>query len=332
MLAKDRAIIEALAARYPNVQLQLFRWESERAPEFENPLHSIHRDQHIKVFATLARDPSRSRVIMGGRNLHDPFVFDAPRDLSAYPFLRSYDVSRQLTLSFFLAYEDFEIEFTGDARVRTIAAHLASFWHRDFDSQRPREFSDATNGGVAGHGMRHFISVPYADEHAQEALFVELIDAARESITFTAPFLNLPPAIDAAFLRAKARGVEIRVIARVEIDEPAGAFSASLNKLFFEEYADIYRVIGFDPPSRTLHTKIYVFDRKLAVVTSTNVNERSFLHDTENGMLILDAATVARLEQVIEAYAVRGVPQGSVVKVPLILRLFLQIPGIRRIF
>lgn len=332
MLPLDRAILENLAARYPNVQLQLFRWESERAPEFENPLHSIHRDQHIKVFATLARDPSRSRLLMGGRNLHDPFVFDTPRDLSAYPFLRNYDVKKQLTLSFFLAYEDFEIEFSGDATVRTIAAHMASFWHRDHDSQLPRTFSKNAPGGVAQGGMRHFISVPYADGYAQQDLFVELIDAARESIVFTAPFLNLPAALDAAFQRARARGVEVRIIARMDIDEPAGAFSASLNKLFFEEYADLYNVIGFDPPQRTLHTKIYVFDRQLAVVTSTNVNQRSFLHDTEDGVLILDRALVARLEQVVAAYAARGVPQGTAVKVPLVLRALMQIPGVRRIF
>jgi len=332
MLPLDRALLENLAARYPNLQLQMFRWESDRAPGFDNPLHSIHRDQHIKVFATLARDPSRSRLLMGGRNLHDPFVFDTPRDLSAFPFLRNYDARKQLTLSFFVAYEDFEIEFSGDATVRNIAAHMASFWHRDHDSQLPRTFSENAPGGVARGGMRHFISVPYADGHAQQDLFVELIDAARESIVFTAPFLNLPTALDAAFRRAQARGVEVRVIARMDIEEPAGVFSASLNRLFFEEYANLYDIIGYDPSQRSLHTKIYVFDRQLAVVTSTNVNQRSFLHDTEDGVMILDPALVARLEQVVAAYATRGVAQGTAVKVPLVLRALLLIPGVRRIF
>lgn len=332
MLPFDRAIYEELAARYPNVQLQLFRWEGESAAERENPLHTIHRDQHIKVFATLARDPARSRVIMGGRNLHDPFVFDAPRDLSAFPFLRSYKVDQQLTLSFFLAYEDFEIELRGGATVRSVVAHLASYWNRDHASQRPRTFSINAPGGVAQGGMRHFISVPYADGRAQEALFVELIDAAQSSIVFTAPFLNLPTSLDAALRRAAARGVEVRIIARVDIDEPAGAFSAALNKLFFEDYADLFTIIGYDPHPRTLHTKIYVFDRQLAVVTSTNLNQRSFLHDTENGVMIIDPATVARLESVIEAYAARGIPMGTEIDIPFAMRALLGFAGVRRLF
>ena len=332
MLPVDRAIWEDLAARYPNVQLQMLRWESQRAPGFDNPLHAIHRDQHVKVFATLARDPARSRFITGGRNLHDPFVFDAPRDLSAYDFLREYDVDKQLTLTFFLAYQDFEIEFASDANVRSLVAHLASFWHRDHDSQRPLTFATTTGGGVARYGMRHFISVPYADDLAQQALFVDLIDAARHSIVLTAPFLNLPPALDAAFRRASARGVEVRIIARMNIDEPAGAFSASLNQLFFEDYADRYTIIGYDPDPRTLHAKIYVFDDELAIVSSTNVNQRSFLHDTENGVMILDPALVARLSAQIESYARRGVPVSGAVDVPALLRALMAIPAVRRIF
>ena len=86
------------------------------------------------------------------------------------------------------------------------------------------------------------------------------------------------------------------------------------------------------PDPRTLHSKIYVFDGELAMVSSTNVNQRSFLHDTENGVMILDPALVARLEQVIEGYAARGVPQGTVVDVPLALRALMSIPAVRRIF
>jgi len=332
MLPRDRAIYEDLAARYPNVQLQLYRWDSTTAPDLENPLHAIHRDQHVKVFATLARNPALSRFITGGRNLHDPFVFDAPRDLSDYPFLRDYDVNRQLTLSFFLPYQDFEIEFSGNVTVRALVAQLSAFWLRDADSQQSRHFSTNAPGGVAAQAMRHFVSVPYADDYALEQLFIELIDAAQESILFTAPFLNLTPTLDAALRRAAARGVDVRVIARMDIDEPAGAFSAALNQLFFEELADLYTIIGYDPAPRTLHTKIYVFDGELAVVGSTNMNQRSFLHDTENGMMILDPTLIARLQAVIEGYAARGVVAPSDVNVPVVLRALMSIPAIRRLF
>lgn len=332
MLPRDRAIYEDLAARYPNVQLQLFRWDSTTAPEFENPLHAIHRDQHIKVFATLARNPALSRYITGGRNLHDPFVFDAPRDLSDYPFLRDYDTSKQLTLSFFLPYQDFEIEFSGDASVRALVAQMSAFWLRDADSQKPRNFSTSAPGGVAKQAMRHFVSVPYADDHALQQLFVDLIDASQESVLFTAPFLNLTPPLEAALLRAAARGVEVRMIARMDIDEPAGAFSTALNQLFFEEFADLFTIVGYDPAPRTLHTKIYVFDRELAMVSSTNMNQRSFLHDTENGLMILDPTLIARLQSVIEGYAARGVSVQTGVNVPFALRVLMSFPSIRRLF
>lgn len=332
MLPQDRAIYEDLAARYPNVQLQFLQWLPSGVPKLADPFSMLHRDQHTKVFATLARDPARSRFMIGGRNLHDPFVFDTPRDLSAFPDLRDYDVDKHLTLSFFLAYEDFEIEISGGEKVRTLLAHLSSYWHRDYDTQQMRSFAAARGGGMAQGGMRHFISVPYADGAAQEVLFVELLDAAQKRIVLTAPFLNLTPALEGAFRRARARGVEVVIVARTMIDEPAGAFSTALNRLFFEEFADLFTVIGFDPTPRTLHTKIMVFDDRLSLVTSTNLNQRSFLHDTENGVMILDRTISARLLAQIESYRQRGKPQGREVEISPLLHALMSLPAIARAF
>jgi putative cardiolipin synthase len=332
MLPRDRAIYEDLAARYPNVQLQYYQWLPNGVPAPADPFSTLHRDQHVKVFATLARDAARSRVLIGGRNLHDPFVFDTPRDLSAFPFLRSYDTSRQLTLSFFLAYEDFEIEFSDDASVRAMVAQLSSFWHRDYDTQRMRSPAQTTNGGTARGGMRHFISIPFTDGRAQEQLFVDLIDAAERQIVLTAPFLNLPPALDGAFRRARARGVEVVIVARTVIEEPAGMVSQALNRMFFEDYAGLFTIIGFDPMPRTLHTKIMVIDARLALVTSTNVNQRSFLHDTENGVMILDTTISARLLAVIDSYRRRGVPVVAGMEVPPLIRALMAWPALRAAF
>ena len=332
MLPIDRAIFEDLAARYPNVQLQLYSWRPNGAPALADPVNALHRDQHIKAFAVLARDPSRSRILLGGRNLTDPWLFDSPRDLSAYPFLRNYKAGRRLSLTFFLPYEDFEIAFADDTVVRALLTHLASFWHRDHDTQRPRAFAAAVGGGAARGGMRHFISVPFTDGRAQEALFVELFDAARESIVLTAPFLNLTEPLDSALRRARARGVAVQIVARTQIDEPAGVFSIALNRLFFEAHADWLTIIGYDPAPRTLHTKLLVIDGRLSLVTSTNMNRRSFLHDTENGVMILDRGISARLLAQIATYRRRGAPVAAQVQVAPLLRLLMSLPALRNAF
>jgi putative cardiolipin synthase len=45
-----------------------------------------------------------------------------------------------------------------------------------------------------------------------------------------------------------------------------------------------------------------LIDGRLSIVTSTNLNRRSFIHDTENGLAVLDPAFYRRMRAVVEGY------------------------------
>ncbi|TIT44545.1 MAG: phosphatidylserine/phosphatidylglycerophosphate/cardiolipin synthase family protein, partial [Mesorhizobium sp.] len=82
---KDDAMLQRLAAEFPNVELQEYRWLADHGAPIDEQISQLHKTHHIKMLATLAQDPARSRVIIGGRNIHDGFLFHRPIDLSRYP-------------------------------------------------------------------------------------------------------------------------------------------------------------------------------------------------------------------------------------------------------
>ncbi len=301
---KERALFEALAADYPAVQIQYFTWSRPGPPSPALVVDRLQRVHHMKVFATLARDPGRSRFIIGGRNIWDGFFFDHPFDLRDHPELRTYDENGVQALMYYSTYEDFEVELSDDALVREWMAHFETFWNRDFTTQvaRPMAVNGQAGGAPRDGVARHFMSLPWADGQAQERYFAELIDAARREVVIVTPFMYPPPAILNALLRAQARGVRVVVVARINSTDPSGTFITALNRGFAARWADTFEVYEYVPGSRMMHTKLILIDGRLSVVTSSNMNRRSYLHDTENGAVFLDRAVSARLRGLVAGY------------------------------
>lgn len=331
----DRALFEGLAARYATVQLQNYRFPAEATEGggLDAQLGRLHRVTHVKLFATIARDPGRSTAMIGGRNLHDGYFFETPRDLSAFPDLHQYDPDQTKLTGGFAAYEDFEIEFRSDPAVRSIVGHMAALWHRDHDRQVPRPAQGTRSIGTVGEGqMRHFISVPFADAEAQEAYFIGLIDAAERSIHIAIPYLNMPENIDAALNRARDRGVSVQVVTTVRVREATDFVVTGLNRQFANDFGEWVAFYDYDPVPRLLHSKLFVFDGRLSVVTSSNLNMRSFVHDLENGVVILDRAVAARIDAVIQGYVrdARRVLPGQ--EVPRLVQWLRRIGTVTRAF
>ncbi|WP_370209180.1 phospholipase D-like domain-containing protein [Pararhodobacter marinus] len=299
----DRALFEGLSARYPNVQLQLYRTPPEDARGFEGQFARLHRVTHVKLFATLAREPGRSVAIVGGRNMHEGYFFEAPRDLSRFPFLHQYDPSQMRLTGGFTAYQDVELAFFGDAQVRAIVQHMGALWLRDHERQTLRPGIASGSAGAVPEGtMRHFISVPYTDGAALERYYAGLLDAAERRIRISSPYLNLPPLIAAALTRARERGVTVDVVATVRVREVTDFMVSGLNRRFANRYADWVRFVDYDPMPRLLHSKLIVIDDRLVVAGSVNLNQRSFLHDLENGVVILDRGIAAQADALIQSY------------------------------
>ena len=300
MLDEDRIFYDSLAARYPNIQIQYYKWRDAGIGGPGDLINQVHRVQHTRAFLALSPEPGRSRYIFGGRNLHDGFFFSTPFNLEDWPFLHTYDEGSFQDIGFYSVYEDLEVELRSDAAVRNVAAHHLALWNRDVGTQSVGPLRTGVSDRV--RGMRHYLSLPWADGRDQVRWFVDAIDAAGEEVLIVTPYLNPPPAIQEALLRARARGVPVRMIARLESTDPAGFIITALNRRYAAQNAGRFEIEEYFPRPRMMHTKMMVIDRRLAVTTSTNLDHRAFWHDTENGLVFLDSPQVAALLDTVEGY------------------------------
>lgn len=313
----ERAFFDGLAARYPRIQLQPFRFAPRLGDGAETRLAGFHRANHAKLMLTMARDPARSRAILGGRNWRDSYLMGEAQDLSAFPGLGYGGALPGLTLFRFRTFEDFDIKFAGSDLVTAIAVQFLELWHRDQVSGRPFDWPYATPAPAphaapapalakADSRARHFLSIPWVDGRAQTDLFVDLIDATRESIHIATPFINLTPALEAALDRAVARGVSVRLVSVLEREGLDGVYLNSLARAFTHHWAGRLALYDFFDGDPALHSKIYVFDRRLSLITASNLNQRSFHHDVENGLIVLDRDFAAQSVAVVEGYISRS--------------------------
>lgn len=304
---KDRALYEGLARDFANVQVQFYDWNPPAFAPPDEVMAAIHRVHHIKMFATLSPQPGQSRAILGGRNIHDGFLFESALDLSQYPWLQNYGQPGELSLNYFATYHDFEIELRDPAVVTTLLAHLSTFWNRDAATTVYRPFSvsvaEARAGTVPLTGARHFMSVPFLDGGALEDFWVELIDSAQTSVEIVTPYLNPTPRIETALDRAVARKIKVMIVARIRLDgDLGGRLMTEMNMLFVERNAARMIIWEYDPPDVVLHSKMLMIDGRLSIITSTNLNRRSFRHDTENGLVVLNPVFYRRLRAEVQGY------------------------------
>lgn len=328
----ERALFEGLAARHPNVRLEPWRYAPRPGDGTEDQVGRIHRVQHVKLFAVIARDLARSVAMIGGRNLADGYVFAQPFDLSAHPELRQYDPEQSLIAGGFHAYQDLEVAFTGPAQVQALVAHWAELWNREPATDRPRAGAAPRGTPATGPRMRHFLSVPWADGGALTGLFADLIDAARVRIDIASPYLNPPPQVAAALARAVARGVQVRVLTTERVREAGDPFITGLNRMFAADWAGRLSVLDHDPHPRLLHTKAMVIDGRLVVLGSVNLNLRSFVHDWENGVMVLDPGLARAVTALIDGYAAQAHPIAPDAPVAGFARVLLGWPLFRRAF
>ncbi|WP_083195051.1 phosphatidylserine/phosphatidylglycerophosphate/cardiolipin synthase family protein [Pararhodobacter sp. CCB-MM2] len=328
----DRALFEGLAARYPTVQIQAYQMPARSAHGFEGQFARLHRVTHVKLFATVARTPGRSVAIIGGRNIHEGYFFPEPRDLDDFDFLHQYDPDEMRVTGGFTAYEDAELAFHGDAQVRRIVQQTGALWHRDHETQVMAPPAGLHPANPTEGAMRSFISVPYADGAALELWFARLIDAAQQRIRIASPYLNLPPLIEAAMERARARGVSVDVVATVRVREATDFMVTGLNRRFANRHGGWLHFYDYDPLPLLMHTKAIVIDDRLVVMGSVNLNQRSFLHDLENGVVILDRGFARQVDRLIQHYIDRAEPVPPGQPLAATMRFFSRMGFIERSF
>jgi cardiolipin synthase A/B len=118
-------------------------------------------------------------------------------------------------------------------------------------------------------------------------LYLLAISAARESIYIGTPYFVPDDFLLQALLRARKRGVEIEILTTGDVTD--SRLVQGISRIIWGDLlAAGVRFYLFDPT--LYHTKVLVVDREFASVGSTNFDNRSFLHNDENNVNVLDPA------------------------------------------
>ena len=308
-LKKDKAMFKRLQEASPNIKVVLYRYKAPSRLAFGKKVAEFHRTMHVKMFATIsAQDPALNAVVIGGRNIHDGFVFAETNDRSQWPDVVDYTNGDEKPCH----WNDFEVKIRSKELVHALAGQYFGLFLQDAETRHVRKYSahlrtaatiDPSFFTDGKPKVRHFMSVPYKDGMSLEKLYVQIIDSAQKALKLSTPYFNLTPPIADAIGRAAARGVAIELVTRIDLDGDTGDVVLSeVNKGSIDRFYKDIKVYEYMVPKTILHSKFALVDGQVALIGSVNLNQRSFYHDTENGLLISSSAFVASMERLYEKY------------------------------
>ncbi|CAH2791741.1 MAG: Cardiolipin synthase, bacterial type ClsA [uncultured Paraburkholderia sp.] len=194
-------------------------------------------------------------------------------------------------------WRDTHIEVRGPA-VASIQFVFTEDWH--WATQKLPEFDmpqTPVPEETSGQGM-HCLVVPSGPADKQETcslFFVEAINAARERVWITTPYLVPDEAVFAALRLAVLRGVDVRILIPSRHDHRV-VFSAS--KLYaYDSLRAGVRIFRYQPGF--LHQKVVLIDSVAAAIGSANLDNRSFRLNFEIMVLTVDPGFAAEVETML---------------------------------
>ncbi|MFL9965870.1 cardiolipin synthase [Paraburkholderia sediminicola] len=202
-------------------------------------------------------------------------------------------------------WRDTHIEVRGPA-VASIQFVFTEDWHwatqqlPEFDmppaapTHQPNEKPDDQ---PHGDGM-HCLVMPSGPADTQETcslFFVETINAARERIWITTPYLVPDEAVFSALRLAVLRGVDVRILIPSRRDHRV-VFAAS--KLYaYDSLRAGIRIFRYQPGF--LHQKVVLIDSVAAAIGSANLDNRSFRLNFEIMVLTVDRGFAREVETML---------------------------------
>ncbi|WP_027813237.1 cardiolipin synthase [Burkholderia cenocepacia] len=192
-------------------------------------------------------------------------------------------------------WRDTHIEIRGPV-VASIQYVFAEDWHWATQKLPPIALPPPAQ---PGDGM-HCLAVPMGPADKQETgslFFVESINAARERVWITTPYLVPDEAVVSALKLAVMRGVDVRILIPSRRDHYV-VFEAS--KLYARDLVDAgVKVFRYRPGF--LHQKVVLIDRIAAAVGSANLDNRSFRLNFEVMVMTVDRAFAGEVETMLDA-------------------------------
>jgi len=127
--------------------------------------------------------------------------------------------------------------------------------------------------------------------------------------------------------------VKVTMVVRVDLrGDIGGKLLTALNEMFVGRFADRIAIYEYSAPKLLLHAKMLMVDGRLVTISSVNLNHRSFIHDTENGIVVLDRAFYRRISAVFERFRSKARRLDADVSVPLRYRMLFSSDVVRGAF
>ena len=300
--AKDEVMFEKLMATHPNMKVVKYRFEtSEQGGAF---ISEFHRTNHVKLFAAYSKEnPELSFVIVGGRNIHDGFVFRSPVDVSKYPEVVNYAGGDES----WAYWRDFEMVIKGQDFVEAVTRNYMNFYHINKDNLVMKISSVAVqkdnNADSEEKTMRHLVSIPFKDEPNLNLFYARMLDSAKKKILISSPYFRPVKEIVEAIDRAIARGVDITIITRLDLEgDTADFILGAVNKEGVNRFIKKVKVFEYTEPKVILHSKLVMIDDEFSFISSVNLNKRSFYHDLENGVVVNDPKFTKKMGELYKEY------------------------------
>lgn len=308
-LDKDRAALTALMRKYPSVKYYEFKYPGRWSRGFGDKFNSLHRTNHIKSFITVSDgEDSENVVIIGGRNIHDGFVFKSAPYYSKYPDLVRYGSGGDEA---FVHWMDLEVMVRSRAIALDVARHMYTVFNNDHSSARfqpvnlqvPFEVDHMIRNPKDKIQIRHVLSGPYHDNYALEDFYVQLFSSAQKKIHIVSPYLRLTDKIQEALDRALDRGVKIIVNTRIDLKgDTADLLLTDVNKAAINKLKDKITIYEWIEPGVILHSKLVLVDDEVTFIGGINLNKRSFFHDWENGFLVYSKSVNSDFQKIVRGY------------------------------
>ena len=189
-------------------------------------------------------------------------------------------------------WKDAGVRVSGDC-ARTFQLLFLQVWmmtikdiDRDFHKYLPYHIlNDNTNTKLSDIDFKYICSYtdfPNDTENVSEDLYTMMIEYSYKYLYIMTPYLILSESLVDTLIRAKKRGVDVRIILPHIPDKPLVHFvSRSYYKILIANGIRCYEFIdGF------VHSKVFLHDDKRAIVGTANFDYRSLYLHYEDGLYI----------------------------------------------
>lgn len=301
-LQKDKDMYEKLMAKHPNIKF--IRYEFDKSQKGGARFSELHRTNHVKLFITYSKSSSDdSMVIVGGRNIHDGFVFKTPVNVSKFPEIVDYNGGDES----WAYWRDFEMVIRGQDFTESMVRHYMNFYHINKENlvMKSSALTIPSDNTLDQNEqtMRHYISIPFKDGANLNQFYAKLIDSSKKKILISSPYFRPVKEIGEALDRAIQRGVDITIITRLDLEgDTADFILGAVNKDGVNRFINKVKVFEYTEPKVILHSKLLMIDDEVSFISSVNLNKRSFYHDLENGVIVNDSKFTKEMGEVYKDY------------------------------